>query len=96
MPTATKKTVKAPASRAKPNALQMPLQPSAELAEIVGNAPIARGQVVSKVWDYICTHKLQNPADKREILADAKLKAVFGRGKCTMFEMNKFLAQHLK
>ena len=51
---------------------------------------------MSKVWEYIRAHKLQNPADKREILADAKLKKVFGRDKCTMFEMNKFLAQHLK
>jgi len=85
-----------PAVPAKPNALQKPLQPSPQLAEIVGSAPIARGQVVSKVWDYIRAHKLQNPANKREILADAKLKAVFGRDKCTMFEMNKYLAQHLK
>jgi len=84
------------AAPTKPNALQKPLQPSPELAEIVGASPIARGQVVSKVWDYIRAHKLQNPADKREILADAKLKAVFGRDKCTMFEMNKYLAQHLK
>ena len=50
--------------------MQKPLQPSPELAEIVGAAPIARGQVVSKVWDYIRIHKLQNSADKREILAD--------------------------
>ena len=98
---ATKPKAKAVATKdltvpAKPNALQKPLQPSPQLAEIVGSAPIARGQVVSKVWDYIRAHKLQNPADKREILADAKLKAVFGRDKCTMFEMNKYLAQHLK
>jgi len=100
MPATTKPKAKAvvkdPASPTKPNALQKPLQPSPQLAEIVGSAPIARGQVVSKVWDYIRAHKLQNPADKREILADAKLKAVFGRDKCTMFEMNKYLAQHLK
>ena len=98
---ATKPKAKAVAPKdspapAKPNALQKPLQPSPELAEIVGAEPIARGQVVSKVWDYIRAHKLQNPVDKREILADAKLKAVFGRDKCTMFEMNKYLAQHLK
>ena len=85
-----------PAVPAKLNALQKPLQPSPQLAEIVGSAPIARGQVVSKVWVYIRAHKLQNPADKREILADVKLKAVFGRDKCTMFEMNKYLAEHLK
>ena len=95
-PKAKAVTTKETTAPAKPNALQKPLQPSPQLAEIVGSAPIARGQVVSKVWDYIRAHKLQNPADKREILADDKLKAVFGRDKCTMFEMNKYLAQHLK
>ena len=83
------------APAAKGNALQKPVQPSAALAAIVGSEPIARGQVVSKVWEYIRAHELQNPADKREILADSKLKAVFGRDSCTMFEMNKYLAQHL-
>jgi upstream activation factor subunit UAF30 len=48
------------------------------------------------VWEYIKAHKLQNPDDGREILADDKLEKVFGKKKATMFEMNKFLAQHLK
>lgn len=80
----------------KPNALQTPLVPSAELAAIVGAAAIARGEAVKKVWDYIKANNLQDPKDKRRILADAKLKAVFGQDSCTMFEMNKYLAQHLK
>jgi upstream activation factor subunit UAF30 len=79
----------------KPNALQKPLQPSKELAAVVGTGPLARGEVVSKVWDYIKKHELQNPENRREILADAKLEAVFGKKKVTMFEMNKYLAQHL-
>jgi chromatin remodeling complex protein RSC6 len=90
------KTVEKPKDGAKPNALQQPLQPSAELAAIVGSAKLARGEVVSKVWVYIKEHKLQNPADGREILADAKLQKVFGKPKVTMFEMNKHLAAHLK
>ena len=79
----------------KPNALQKPLQPSKELAAVVGTAPLARGEVVSKVWDYIKKHELQNPENRREILADDTLEAVFGKKKVTMFEMNKYLAQHL-
>ncbi len=79
----------------KPNALQQPLQPSKELAAVVGTGPLPRGEVVSKVWDYIKKHDLQNPENRREILADAKLEAVFGKKKVTMFEMNKYLAQHL-
>ena len=81
----------------KPNALQQPLQPSAELAAVVGSGKLARGEVVSKIWDYIKKNNLQNPANKREILADAKLKPVFGgKDKVSMFEMNKHLAKHLK
>jgi upstream activation factor subunit UAF30 len=78
------------------NALQKPLSPSAELAEVVGSAPLPRGQVVSKMWDYIRSHNLQNPENRREILADEKLRRVFGTDKVTMFEMNKHLARHLK
>lgn len=80
----------------KPNALQTPLTPSAELAAIVGAAPVARGEAVKRLWDYIKEHNLQDSKDKRRINADAKLKRVFGRDSCTMFEMNKYLAQHLK
>jgi upstream activation factor subunit UAF30 len=80
----------------KPNALQKPLQPSKELAAIVGSDPLPRGEVVSKMWDYIKKNNLQNPENKREILADDKLKPIFGKPKVTMFEMNKHLAQHLK
>jgi chromatin remodeling complex protein RSC6 len=81
----------------KANALQQPLQPSPELAAVVGGGSITRGEVVSKIWDYIKKNKLQNPANKREILADAKLKPVFGgKDKVSMFEMNKHLAGHLK
>ncbi len=80
----------------KPNALQRPLRPSAELAAVVGPEPLPRGEVVSRVWAYIKEHGLQNPGDRREILADEKLEAVFGAKKATMFEMNKHLARHLK
>jgi len=76
--------------------LQRPLKPSADLAAITGPDNIARSGVVSKMWDYIKKNNLQNPANKREILADDKLKKVFGRDKVTMFEMNKYIAQHVK
>lgn len=102
MPTKTtdgKAAAKKPAAKkagSKPNALQQPLQPSKELAVIVGSNPLPRGEVVSKMWDYIKKNNLQNPENKREILADDKLQPIFGKKKVTMFEMNKHLAQHLK
>ena len=76
--------------------IHAPVQPSPELGEVVGNDKLPRSQVISKVWDYIKSNNLQNPENKREILADDKLKKVFGRDKCTMFEMNKYISQHVK
>src|SRR5689334_22319643 len=77
-------------------ALMKPLQPSKELAAVVGSQPLPRPEVVSKVWDYIKKNNLQNPQNKREIMADDKLEKVFGKKSVTMFEMNKHLAAHLK
>jgi upstream activation factor subunit UAF30 len=93
MPT---KTREKNASAGKANALLKPLHPSDELAAVVGSDPLPRGQVVSKMWEYIRLHNLRNPENRREILADDKLRTVFGKDKVTMFEMNKHLAGHLK
>lgn len=78
------------------NALARPMKPSAELAAVTGSGNIARTAVVSKMWDYIKKNNLQNPQNKREIMADAKLKPIFGgKEKVSMFEMNKHLSNHL-
>jgi chromatin remodeling complex protein RSC6 len=100
MPTKTAEKPKKAASKGasgggKANALQQPLTPSEELSAVVGAGPLPRGEVVSKVWDYIKSNNLQNPENRREILADDKLRKVFGKDKVTMFEMNKHLARHL-
>ena len=75
--------------------LSRPVTPSPELAAITGSDPLPRSQVVSKVWDHIRKNNLQNPQNKREIIADDKLRAVFGKDRCSMFEMNKHLSRHL-
>ena len=80
------------ARKANP-ALQKPLQPSKELAAVVGSEPLPRPKVVSRVWNYIKQHDLQNPKNRREILADDKLRPIFGKDKVTMFEMNRYLAR---
>lgn len=72
------------------------VQPSPELSEITGDQPLPRSEVVSKVWEYIKKNALQNPENKREILADAKLERVVGGSKVTMFELNKHLSAHLR
>ncbi len=89
------KKVAKPKAGSKPNALQQPLQPSEDLAAVIGEGTMARGEVVSKVWEYIKEHKLQSPKDGRQIDADDKLEKVFGKKSVTMFEMNKLLSQHL-
>lgn len=74
-----------------------PLNLSAELEDVVGKGPLPRGQVVKKLWEYIKAHNLQNPSNKRNILADDKLKKLFdGKGEVTMFEMTKLVSAHLK
>ena len=79
----------------KTNALQQPLKPSEELAAVVGQGPLPRAEVVSKVWDYIKSNNLQNPQDKREILADDKLKKVFGTSQVHMMKMSGLISKHL-
>lgn len=76
-------------------ALSKPLQPSSALAAVVGSSPLSRPDVVSRMWEYIKTNNLQNPQNRREILADAKLEPIFGAKRVSMFEMNKHLTQHL-
>ena len=85
----------APTKPRTAGALGKPLTPSPALAAIVGSEPLARTAVVSKVWNHIRTHGLQDPTDKRTIVADDKLRAVFGQDRCTMFEMQKLLSPHL-
>ena len=77
-------------------AFMKPLTPSDKLAEIVGAKPLPRTEVVKKLWAYIKKNNLQDKKNKRNINADAALKAVFG-GKATvnMFEMTKLVSKHL-
>lgn len=78
-------------------ALLKPLGLSADLEAVVGKGPMARGQVVKKLWEYIKKNGLQNPQNKRNIMADAKLKPIFGgKSEVTMFEMTKLVSAHMK
>ena len=73
------------------------MTPSKDLAAVVGAAPLPRTEVTKKVWDYIKKLDLQDPANRRMINADDKLKAVFGgKAQVSMFEMTKLISDHLK
>jgi chromatin remodeling complex protein RSC6 len=95
---AKKPAAKKPAAKRKPNAAFMKaMTPSAVLAAVIGAAPAPRTEVTKKIWEYIKKNKLQDPANKRNINADEKLKAVFGGKKTvSMFEMTKLVSNHLK
>lgn len=78
------------------SAFMKPLAVSSELAAVVGKGPMARSEVVKKLWAYIKSNKLQDTKNKRNINADAKLKAVFsGKSVVNMFEMTKLVSKHL-
>jgi upstream activation factor subunit UAF30 len=100
--TAKKATAKVAApkkakSARKPNAAFMKaFTPSAVLADVIGAAAVARTEVVKKLWAYIKKHNLQNPKNKRNILADEKLAKVFGKKEVTMFELASLIGKHLK
>lgn len=73
------------------------VQPSEELAAVVGNKAMPRTEVTKKVWDYIKANGLQDAKNRRMINADAKLKPVFGgKSQVSMFEMTKLISNHLK
>lgn len=95
--TAAKKTAKKKFAR-KPNAAFMrPVQPSDTLAEVVGSKPIPRTEVTKRLWAYIKKNKLQDAKNRRQINADATLKAVFGgKSSVNMFDMTKLVGKHLK
>ena len=97
-PAARKKAPAKKKAKRKPNpAFMKPLTPSDALAAIVGKKPLPRTEVTKKIWAYIKRNKLQDAKNKRNIIADAKLKPIFGKKKTVnMFEMTKLISKHLK
>lgn len=86
---------KAPAKKAANAGFMKPMTPSAELAAVIGSTPMPRTEVTKKIWEYIKANNLQDPANKRNINADAKLKPIFQKDQVSMFEMTKLVSGHL-
>jgi len=73
-----------------------PVTLSEDIAAVVGAGPMPRSEVTKKLWAYIKSNNLQDPANKRNIKADDKLKKVFGgKDVVDMFEMTKLVSAHL-
>ncbi|MFB6263616.1 MAG: SWIB/MDM2 domain-containing protein [Bradymonadaceae bacterium] len=80
---------------AEEDAFNKPLDLSDELADVVGAKKLSRPQVTKRIWEYIKDNDLQKEEDKRRIVADDKLKPVFGSDEVSMFEMTKLISNHL-
>lgn len=74
-----------------------PVTPDAKLAAVVGSAPLPRTELTKKLWAYIKKNGLQDKKNRRNINADAKLKALFGgKASATMFDLAKYINKNLK
>ena len=80
-----------------PNAAFMkPMQPSGDLASVVGSSPMPRTEVTKKLWGYIKRKGLQDSKNRRMINADENLRPIFGRSQVSMFEMTRLVNKHLR
>jgi chromatin remodeling complex protein RSC6 len=97
MPTAKRGTAKKTAKRTSTQGLLKPVQPSAELAAIVGHNPLPRTEITKRLWAYIKDHRLQEATNKRMINADAKLRPLFGgQAQVSMLELPKLVSRHVQ
>ena len=95
---APKKVVKKTATKpsASKTGFNAPLTPSPALADVVGGSPLARTEIIKKIWEYIRKNNLQDKTNKRMINADAKLKVLFGgKGQVSMFDLAKIVSQNV-
>ncbi|KAJ6169112.1 hypothetical protein N7497_001955 [Penicillium chrysogenum] len=72
-----------------------PMNLSEPLSALLGELTLSRPQTVKKVWQYIRENELQDPSDRRQILCDDAMRAVFKQDRVHMFTMTKILNQNL-
>jgi upstream activation factor subunit UAF30 len=93
---AAKKAAPKKAARKVNPAFMAALTPDPVLADVIGNKPLPRTEIVKKIWDYIKKNNLQDQKNKRMINADAKLKPLFGKNQVSMFELAKIVNDHVQ
>ena len=75
---------------------QAKLKPSKVLAAVIGEEEVTRGEAIKKIWIHIKANNLQDPSDKRMILPDEALAAVFEtEDAVSMFRIAGLLSKHL-
>lgn len=75
--------------------MNAPVRPDSVLGAIVGNSPMPRTEIVKKIWDYIKANNLQDANDKRTIIADSKLRPLFGTDKLNMMKLAGCISAHI-
>jgi chromatin remodeling complex protein RSC6 len=85
----------APPKKKAGGGFQKPFLLSPALAELCGETQLSRPGVVKSLWKHIKANDLQDPSDKRQIMCDEKMQAVFKQAKVDMFRMNKDIGSHL-
>ncbi|KAL4362621.1 hypothetical protein GQ457_04G018270 [Hibiscus cannabinus] len=68
---------------------------SPQLQELLGVPELARTEVVKQIWVYIRDKNLQDPVNKKNIICDEPLRALFDVDSIDMFQMNKALSKHI-
>ncbi|KAI4371172.1 hypothetical protein MLD38_019438 [Melastoma candidum] len=81
--------------RGGPGGLNKVCGVSVELQAIVGEPAMPRTEIVKQLWVYIRKNNLQDPSNKRKIICDDALRAVFETDSTDMFKMNKLLSKHI-
>jgi len=74
----------------------LPLQPYGPLAAIIGDKPLPRTEVTSRVWAYIKKNRLQDRRNARMINSDAKLRDLSRQDQFDMFELTRLINRYLR
>ena len=69
---------------------------SSALEAVVGGGKKTRPEIVKKLWAYIKAHKCKDTKNRRLIVPDAKLSAVFGGRPVDMFKIMGMLNKHIR
>ena len=90
------------AGNKEPSGFTKPAKISSELAAFLGKdegTEMARTEVTKELQKYILSHKLQDPANRRNINPDTKLRKLLGMKKSdslTYFNLQKWMKPHFK
>ncbi|KAK6159242.1 hypothetical protein DH2020_006556 [Rehmannia glutinosa] len=80
----------------EPRGIMKPRRVSPEMQAFLGGvSEIPRTQALKEIWAYIKQYDLQDPADKKVIICDEKLKQIFGgRDRVGFLEIAGLISPH--